>query len=447
MQLIPILLMATAALAVLTGFSVFIGTSKSARANAAWFFVSTVGAAVWAVAIASFLAFPATYGTQFFAWLVVGIIAGITVTDVALIGYTNWHKKSGKFLTILFAIFGIAIVAILVAKPSVFYSEIELGGQYNQINTVVGWYYFVLIGYYTLASLLFTAAIADQAKRTKNKGIKTGLKIFQTGLSIGGLLALIFDLILLKTTPSLIWIGPMAVSISIITFYYSVIRHRVVLLSTGWMKILSYIILIVAGVVLYLLAFYAVFTALFHIPNPSPAVLLLNFVMIAIVLCLVPAISEVSTFMKSLIATKQIDIGYITKKMNRLTKRNVELKELAGFLADHLHFEYVGFLINGRLYGSGVLDASSDEFVAIANLKSPVRGIWQEPNAVVNKIFMELDIKNVAELRNTKDEAFGQVLIGRPINRKALDRREMIQVEMVINLAAAIIDAERRPKI
>ena len=175
--------------------------------------------------------------------------------------------------------------------------------------------------------------------------------------------------------------------------------------------------------------------------NPSPQILLLNFIMVAIVFCLLPAISEVYSFLKSFIATKEIDIGYITKKLNKITRRTLDLKELAGFLADHLHFEYVGFLINGRIYGSENLDISSEEFVEIAKLKSGARGIWQDV-APISGICIRADIKNVGELYNKDGDVFGQIIIGHPVGKKVLDRKDLIEIEMIINLVASIINGE-----
>ena len=215
-------------------------------------------------------------------------------------------------------------------------------------------------------------------------------------------------------------------------------------MNANWMKILSFIILIAFGALVYVLVFYIIFRALFRGPanlNPSPQILLLNLIMVAIVFCLLPAISEVYSFMKSFIATKEIDIGYITKKLRKVTQRSLDLKELAGFVADHLHLEYVGFLINGRIYGSDALDISSEDLVAIGKLKPEKRGIWQDINPV-SEICIRSDIKNIAELYNTKGEAFGQIIIGHPIGRKNLETRDMIEIEMVVNLVASIINGE-----
>ncbi len=444
MQLLVILLYVVAALTVLTGLSVMCGTNKQNRLNTSWFFCATIGTAIWTASIATFLSLPAD-AYNFAKLLVVGIITGITLCDISLLGYLGWNNKLGKVLTVIFSLFGAMLIGILVYDHNVFYTEIVLGGEYNMIKTVQGWYFVALIVYFSLMAFGYTTFLSNTIKKTKNKRVKLGQKAFYIGLVICGLCSLVFDLILLEKAPNLIWIGPMTVSATLLTFYYSVVRCRSVVMSASWMKILSFIILISFGAAVYVFIFYVVFKALFRVPNPSIQILLLNLIMVVIVFCLLPAAKEVYSFLKSFIATKEIDVGYVTKKLNKITKRTLDLKELSGFLADHLHFDYVGFLINGRLYGSDALDISSDDLVAISKLEEPKRGIWQNTKPV-NKICEKSSIRNVAELYNANGEAFGQIIVGHPTSKKVIGNKDMIEIEMVVNLAASIINGEAHNK-
>ena len=445
MQLITIVTIAIAALTVLSGLSTFFGSRKQNRASAVWLLVFTLGLTIWSASIAKFLSLG-TEEYDFARILIVGVICGITVADVGLIGYSGWKYKPGKIALILLTLAGVFVVGALVVNPGVFYSSISLNDTCNKMEIVKGWYYYLLMAYYAINTFTFLGFLLYTIVKATNKKLKVGLKVFYVGLSISGIFALVFDLILLSSVPQFIWVGPVATAIALLCYYYSVVRYSLLSLSANWMKIFSYIILAIGAAIVYILIFYLVFMALFRIPSPSPAILLLNLIMAAIGLCLMPAIYETFTMLSSLVAMKQIDIGYITKKLSKLTKKTADPKEIAGFLADHLHLEYVGLLINGRLYGSGSLNISSDDLVEIEHLGAAKQGIWQETNNVVSKIFIDLDLKNVAELHNNKNEVFGQVLLGRPVNKKVLTRQEIIQVEMVINLVASIIDAERHSR-
>lgn len=437
MKLITILLMAVAALTVLTGFAILCGSTKQSRSQGVWFFVATIGAAVWSIAIALFLILPSSSSVSFSA-LVVAIIAGISLTDVALLGYTSWSSgPASKALVALFGAGGAFLSILLALHPELFYSDITFGQDCNTIHTVRTWYFYALIAFFTLISLVYSGFLTKTIKHIKNRGAKNGLRIFQAGLSVGGILALVFDLLLLTSHPHLAWIGPMAVSISIITFYYSVVKYRIIALSGKWLQILSYIIIIAAGVIIYFLVFYAIFTSLFRISSPSPQILLLNFIMVAIVLCLMPALSEISSLIKAILPTKQIDIGYITRKLSALRRDNLDVKELAAFLAQHLKLDYFGFYIHGRLYGSSALDVSSDELVKLAKLKLPAHTIWQP---VDKELELSEHIQRAAVLFDAHDHAFGQVLIGRSNSGHMLERSDLAQIELTVKLCADLLN-------
>ena len=231
----------------------------------------------------------------------------------------------------------------------------------------------------------------------------------------------------------------MAVSISIITFYYSVVKYRILALSGKWLEVLSYIILIAAGVIVYTLVFYAIFTAFFSVASPSLEILLLNFIMIVVLLCLMPALREISTNLKALFPTRNIDIGYITRKILAIKHNNFDLKELSGFLATQLKLDYFAFLIDGKVYGSKPTFLTSDELAKIAKLKHPTKSIWQDQPSEIKDNSIR-----IATLTDSKGEVFGQAIVGRSNSGHALEHRDFIQIEMVINLSASVIEGDRK---
>ena len=124
-------------------------------------------------------------------------------------------------------------------------------------------------------------------------------------LAFGGssTLVLIFNLILpLFNNWSLIWIGPLALSATIIGFYYTILRYRSLNLASVWLKIFSYVVLISSIAIIYMIIFALIFTALFRGSMPSVEVIVLNFIMILVFLILMPALSEIMTFIRSLIS-------------------------------------------------------------------------------------------------------------------------------------------------
>lgn len=444
MSLTSILLFATSVLAVLSGFSVFVGASKVDRARMTWFFAAAIMAALWSVAIALFLALPA--GSEASApALIMMIYIASAVMMVALLGFAGWEHWYGKVLTVCAALAVVIMSTIVLNNTSILFAGFTLSNQGNTVQLVNGVVYWLYMFFFVLNSCLAWFFILQHSRRTRMKRVRQGDYVLLVGLVITGALSMISDLVLpLFVRYDLIWIGPLALSATLVTFYYAILRFRIISISLTWLKTLSYIVLLVSGAVIYMLIFYLIFTALFKIPNPSTSILVLNFLMIVIVLLLMPLINEVNASMRSMISVGQVDITYVIKKLNHVATRNIDLRELASFLAVHLHFAYIGFIINGKLYGSKSLAMSAEEILQITRMKPTARGeVWQEPNKGVQKVLNDLDLKAVAELRNAKGKAFGQIVVGKPLGKSSFERRDLIQLEMIINLVATVIDSEK----
>lgn len=434
----------TAILTFLSGVLSLSGASKNDRGRIAWFFVSNLGAVIWAISCGYFLNLSPE-STELATWLVYGIYIGAFIMLVPLIGFSGWKYKIGKIVTTVFILIAIVMSVALIHDSSLLYSGITLSNSGNSVALIVsgGWYYYAYAVVIALSVIVFNAFTFYSARHARSKRLRNADYILLIGLSIAGVVSLVTNLILPPSNYSLIWVGPLTLSVVMLAYFYAILKYRVVSVSTPLLKALAYAVILTSGVVVYMLIFYLIFTALFKIPNPSASVLVLNFLMIIIVLLLMPVINELMSSINSLIQVGQVDIAYVIKKLNHLATRNVDLRELAGFLADHLHFAYIGFIINGRLYGSKSLAISPAELSSITHLKSGAREVWQEPNKTVQKTFDELGLKAVAELRNAKGKPFGQLVVGKPLGKKSFERRDLIQLEMIINLVATVIDSEK----
>ncbi len=439
MQLTTILLIAVALLTVLAGFSIMVGSQKNERGRSAWFFLTTIGAAAWAVFIALFLSLPED-GTALGPIYISGLYIGAVIMDIGLMFYMCWAYKIGKVMAILFCLYGLFLIGALLYDPSFLYTDIKLSlTNGNSLHMVVDWYYWLYCIFFVLATFILLSTVLYRIGQSTHKRNRIGYIVFLVGFSITGILALIFDILLPVTNYSLIWVGPLAIGTTILSFYYSILRYHILNLSARWMNIFSYIILMMSAAVLYMIIFFLVFSTLFRVTSPSPEVFLLNFIMVLIMLFMIPLINELGAFMKSLIATGQVDVSYIVKKLNNLAPKDANKEELAGFLADHMHFSYVGFLINGKLYGSSSLPISQNELHQVQSLKPSTKGIWQDFNEPVSRIFANIDINAVAELQDNTGKVFGQVLIGKPIGKMKFERKNLVQMEMIINLIALVI--------
>ncbi|MBQ2659508.1 hypothetical protein IJF85_00830 [Candidatus Saccharibacteria bacterium] len=447
MNFIHVLVIAVSVLTVLSAVALLFGSSKSEKGRSLWFLTAAIGEAVWGLSISLFLSIDSGNVAEAVApFFVRGIYAGAVLMDVALLGYIAWKYKLGKIATILFAIIGVGLVAILFYDPAVLYSAIVLGkgGPSIEIDLSHGFYIAYALFFCTITPA-FCGFLIHQIKNARNKNVKKGYLFFLAGLSVAGILSLIFDIILPPMRYDLIWVGPLTIGLVILGFYYAILRFRMVTISTGWLKVMSYAVILSSAFVVYLLIFHLVFSALFKVASPSYQVILLNFIMVAIVLCLTPAISEIATMSKSFILTKQIDIAYIVKKLTGLNRKKLSLKEVSGFLAEYMHFDYVGFLINGRYYvEDDDYKLPAEALGEIAKLKRPERGVWQDTAVLPKEMKTEYGVMRVAILTNTNGDEIGQVVLGKPSAKANLDKKDLAEVEMIISLMGTLVENDGR---
>ena len=445
MQLIVILLITVSVLTLLSGVTVFLGSSKGDRLRSAWFFVATIFAAIWTVSISMFLIAEPSWKASIDLPVRWTYLSSIFI-DIALLGYISWREKYGKIITLAFLIGGIILSAVFINNPGLLYTDVILSNTGNSLVTNIGPFYFIYIVFFCILVPAVILTLLKQILKPVSKKKRGGDLVLLIGFAISGTMSLIFCLILPLWRWDLVWLGPLAVSTTIIAFYYSILRYRVLNLSSIWLKILSYIVIMASSAVIYMVIFSIIFALLFRGSTPSTEVIILNFIMILIVLLLFPAMNELNMFVNSLISTQDVDMIYIIKKLNKFTPRtNSDLKELADFLADHMHFESVNFLIDKQIYGSIKNKITSDEVEIISRLGDPENGIWQNIDENDEK-WLRHDFSAIAALRDSNGQTFGQMIIGKPIGKINFNQRDIIQIESAINMVATTISSRNHPK-
>lgn len=306
MQLIAILLITVSILTLLSGLAVFLGASKGDRARSAWFFAATIFATIWTVAISLFLiATPEWNGTL---TLIVDMtyISAIFI-DIALLGYISWRKKYGKIATLIFFILGLIFAGVFIAKPELLYTNINFSSTGNSLTTNFGSFYFTYIAFFCALVPTVILTLLHQIFKSKSTRIRGGDLTLLIGFAISGTMSLIFNLILPLWTWNFVWLGPFAISTTILAFYYTILRYRVLKLTSRWLKLLSYIVLITSAAVLYMIVFYIIFIAMFKGSSPSLEVIILNFIMVLFFLLLMPAMNELTAFVRSLITDQETE--------------------------------------------------------------------------------------------------------------------------------------------
>lgn len=306
MQLIVILLATVSILTFLSGLIVFFGSKKGNKAQSAWFLLAAIFATVWMASISVFL--TANEGwVKNIDWHVKWTFVSALILDVAFLGYTSWKTRYGKTLTAFFLLLGVLIGGLIFTQPHLLYKEVVLSPTGNAVEMNIGPLYFAYIGFFGLIVPAVVIALIQQYLKTKSDRKKGGDLIIMSSFGISSGLTLIFNLILpLFGNWNLIWIGPLALAITIIGFYYTILRYKSLNLSSIWLKIFSNIVIIASIAIVYMVIFSIIFAALFRGSTPSVEVIILNFIMISVFLLLMPAINELINYVKSIIAKQSI---------------------------------------------------------------------------------------------------------------------------------------------
>lgn len=302
MQLVAILLITVSILTLLSGIAVFFGSTKKDRGRSAWFFAATIFATLWMVTISLFMVATPDWSNSVMTALVDLTYLSAIFIDIALLGYICWRYKAGKVTTLVFLGLGIIYAIVFILNPSLLYTDIKLTTAGNSLVTNIGPFYFTYIAFFCALVPAVIITLFRQILESRSSRIKGGDLVLLVGFAISGTVSLVFNLILPLWTWDYIWLGPLAISTTIIAVYYTILRYRTLNLNSRWLKVLSYIVIITSIAVLYMIVFYIIFAAMFRGSTPSTEVIVLNFIMVLFFLLLMPAMSELLTTIRALIS-------------------------------------------------------------------------------------------------------------------------------------------------
>ncbi|MBR2741686.1 hypothetical protein IKD98_02940 [Candidatus Saccharibacteria bacterium] len=302
MQLIVILLTTVSVLTFLSGAIVFFGSTKKDRARSAWYFLAAIFATIWMASISFFLiASPSRINS--IGWHVNWTFISAIILDIGFLGYGAWTKKRGKIVTLIFLLLGLIVSAAILINPGDLYSAVTLSPTGNTVTMNIAPLYFAYIGFFCLIVPAIIAVFFSQFLKTRSNRKRGGDFLTMSSFGLSSTLVMIFNLILpLFGNWSLIWIGPLSLAVTIISVYYTILRYKMLNLSSIWLRVFSYVIVIASLAIIYMVLFSIVFAALFRGSTPSTEVIVLNFIMILIFISLIPAMSSSLNYIKYLIS-------------------------------------------------------------------------------------------------------------------------------------------------
>lgn len=307
MQLIVILLTTVSILTFLSGAIVFFGSSKRDRIRSTWYFLAAIFATLWMASISFFLiASPERIET--IGWHVNWTFISAIFLDVAFLGYGAWEKRYGKIATIIFLILGLALSNAILLAPNELYSAVILSPTGNTVTMNMGLLYYAYIGYFATIVPAIIGVFFHQFMKTRSRQKQSGDLVTMMSFGTSSTLVLIFNLILpLFNNWSLIWIGPLALAVTILGVYYTILRYKMLNLTSVWLRIFSYVVVIASIAIMYMVLFSIIFAALFRGSTPSTEVIILNFIMIIIFMALMPAMNGLMGFIRTLISGNNKD--------------------------------------------------------------------------------------------------------------------------------------------
>ena len=311
MQLIVILLTTVSVLTFLSGAIVFFGSTKADHIKSAWYFLAAIFATVWMASISVFLVAPPN-AMDTIGWHVNWTFISAIFLEAAFLGYGAWQKRYGKTATLVFLLLGLIISGAILISPESLYSDVILAHTGNSVVMNIGPLYFAYIGFFMTIVPAIITVFLHQFFKTNSERKRGGDFVTMSSFGLSSTLVLVFNLILpLFGNWSLIWIGPLALAVTILAVYYTILRYRMLNLNSIWLRIFSYVVIIASIAIVYMVIFSIIFAALFRGSTPSTEVIVLNFIMILIFIALMPAMSGLMAFIKSLIS------GSDTKKGHR----------------------------------------------------------------------------------------------------------------------------------
>lgn len=256
-------------------------------------------------------------------------------------------------------------------------------------------------------------------------------------------IAAIFYYILVRNDFTIARFAPLIIAPIFVIMFYVAIRYRVMQISNRFCKIWGYSVLSLVSVFVYMCLFYLISEFLFHV-EVSAEIIALNLLMVIILVAIFPIWREFNSAMSSVLSTTKINLNYIVKMLNRFATQNVRLEDLAEFLADHLHFRYIGIAVDGKVYGTKKIDFSEKDLAELTTLEPNKKNLWLKPSGYIKESLESKKIVAVAELRDASGRPFGQILIGQPNGKTSFEKRDLSGVEMIINLVASIVDSKER---
>lgn len=220
-----------------------------------FFFVLTVGIALWALGIAVFLATNVLAAALMYLriyYIGAALIAVAMISVATHIGARRTTKYVPVTAWVLFSV----VALMIVVRVDWLIAQVVLNDHTVVIHPIG---YFVYVAYFILLFLAALIILAHQARRRSALLVRSQLRLISYAYGIAGSVGMIFNLLLPAVGRyDLIWIGPLSTFIFIPLAYLTIVKHRLFGLKDAAVRTIAYAMLLSLLTIIYYAATYSI---------------------------------------------------------------------------------------------------------------------------------------------------------------------------------------------
>lgn len=220
-----------------------------------FFFVLTVGIALWALGIAAFLATNVLAAALIYLriyYIGAALIAAAMISVATHIG----ARRSAKYVPVTAWVLFSIVALMIIVRVDWLIAQVVLNDHTVVIHPIG---YFVYMVYFILLFLAALIILAHQARRRSALLVRSQLRLISYAYGIAGSVGMIFNLLLPAVGRyDLIWIGPLSTFIFIPLAYLTIVKHRLFGLKDAAVRTIAYAMLLSLLTIVYYTATYSI---------------------------------------------------------------------------------------------------------------------------------------------------------------------------------------------
>ena len=261
-----------------------------------FFFLTTIGAAVWSAGIALFL-LTKNPSVMVAAAVLYYVAAALIALSAILIGYSLRYGKVPKDGIMMLLVAPFLMVSIPIAiYPGILLGSVTVDTQ-NTATLVLTTY--VLYGLYFIVYYSCALLLLYSARKKVNSRWKTSYSYLFAAFLLSGLIGMWFNLILPALgNYSLIWAGPLSIFPFLTIVYLAIIRYGLFDLRLALSRMTTYVLSVFAIAVIYVGLYYGIMLAVskWVIPDTEIGLTSINLTSLVLILVLVLTFQPIRRF-------------------------------------------------------------------------------------------------------------------------------------------------------